>query len=179
MQVKVALLFLVLSLAPAWAAPEAGLYALAGERAEARVSVAGPVGRVSASVPVDGDLRLGRGGRITGGRVVLDLAALRADPLMAAALRGPDGFDVARHPRASYTVTGGSIAGDRIALEGRLSVRGTERALALTGEIRRARGDRFTALLDGAFDRTLFGITVGRPLYGREATVRVRIVAER
>lgn len=174
-------LAVVLALLPAIALgqPAAGIHDLVAGRSSARITVTSPIGEVAATIPAAGTVRVGAAGVVTGGSIVFDAAKLRAEALVVQQLRGPEGFDVARHPEATFALDGGRIHNGRITLEGRLTVRGTTRPVRLTGNVLRARGRRMSAELAGTIDRTAFGIVAGRPLYSRQAQVLLRLLAER
>ena len=179
MRAQIALLVVLVTTQIAVAQPEPGTYRLVPGRSAARLAVASPVGTARLTVPADGEVVIGAGGAVSGGQLVLDTQAMRADALVLQQMRGPEGFDVAQYPRATVAIEGGTVDAARLTLEGRLTVRGTTRPVRLSGEVLREQGRRLSAELAGAIDRTRFGIVAGRPLYARSAEVRLRLVASR
>jgi len=158
-----------------------GGYSIVAGRSSATLSVSGPVGRISATMPLaSGAINVGGGGQITEADAVIDAANARAkNNFVQNQMRGRSGLDVARFPTAAFTSTSASVSGDTVTVKGNLTVRGVTRPISLSGDIVEAGGRRFIMQLSGRINRTEFGITAGRPLYSRQADVSLRLVARR
>ena len=75
-------------------------------------------------------------------------------------LRGPDYFDVARHPTASFTGQGGELAADgSLAIAGRVRLRGIERPMTLVARVVGRRGGSTAFTAAGQIRRSDFGMT--------------------
>lgn len=118
--------------------------------------------------------------------VTLATAQARADlPFVQGALRGEGVLDAAHFPTARFASTAlrGSLPGPAV-VEGRLTLRGITRPLALRAEILRPAGsapddlDRLTLHLQGALRRSDFGADAMPDLVGDrvglDITVRIR-----
>jgi polyisoprenoid-binding protein YceI len=166
---------------PAVAQPAPGTYALVTERASARFLVKSPVGQLRAQMTFrDGALVFGPDGSLRDVRAVLRAGSVRARrAALDAMLKGRSGLDVDRHPLIRFEGTGGGLDGDTLVIEGALTIKGVTRQVRFAGPLR-VRGPRRIAMtLETEIDRTAFGVTAGRPLYSRFATVRLRLVAVR
>lgn len=177
-----ALLPLLLALpAHAQAGVAAGTYEIVPGRALARLTVKSFVGTVEAELPArSGTLTFDERGGIVGGEAVLDAAALTGpSEAIGTLLEKPTGLDVARYPTIGFVATGGGVSGDRLDVEGDLTIKGITRPVRFEGRVVRAGPRRVSALIDAEIDRTAFGITVGRPIYSRFADIRFRLVMSR
>jgi polyisoprenoid-binding protein YceI len=162
------------------AAPEPGTYRLVPDRATARFIVASPLGRMTARMRFEeGSLSFAPGGDVEAVRAVLRADSVRASrSALDTLLRGRSGLDTARHPLIRFEGTG-ARDGDRLVLEGNLTIRGVTRPARFEGPMTVRGPRRIVMTLESRIDRTAFGITAGRPLYSRFATVRLRLVAVR
>jgi polyisoprenoid-binding protein YceI len=160
--------------------PRPGRYRVNRERSSVRMRVGGVAGAISAEVPIlSGTFVVGPDGAVVEARTELDVTRLKAGPMVARALKGRSGLDVARFSTVSFVSTGIVQDGNRLTVDGLLTMRGVTHPVRFTGEIARGGPRRLITQLDGSIDRTRFGLTVGRPLYAREATVRIRAIAVR
>lgn len=158
-----------------------GDYAIVAQRSTATLSVPGPIGKITATMPMQGG-RIGvdGSGQLTAAEAVLDASATRAKSgFVEGQLRGKSGLNVAAFPTASFDATATRVSGTTVRVNGNLTVRGVTKPIELTGEIVEAAPRRFVLSMTGRITRTDFGITAGRPLYSRQADVRLRIVARR
>ncbi|MEO1105492.1 MAG: YceI family protein [Pseudomonadota bacterium] len=158
-----------------------GTYEVLPHRSASLLTIKGPLGSISAEIPMrSGSITVGGGGQITASRAVLDTGAVSAsNGLAERQIRSPTGLDVDRYPTGQFIATGATVSGPDITLRGNLTIKSTTRPITLTGEIVRANDRRFSAVFEGTIDRTKFGVTAGRPLYGRNASVRLRMVARK
>jgi polyisoprenoid-binding protein YceI len=86
-------------------------------------------------------------------------------------LQSPDFFDSERYPELTFRSTSVETAGDRLRVEGDLTIRGVTRAVELHGAFLGAGVDpygneRIALELEGTVDRTQFGLTWNAPLPG-------------
>jgi polyisoprenoid-binding protein YceI len=100
-------------------------------------------------------------GRLSGAAKVASVSA--KDESLAAHLQSPDFFDAERHPELRFESESLSIDGDRIELEGQLTIKGVTRPLHATGEVAGPSGDpmgntRLGFTLQATIDRTAFGV---------------------
>jgi polyisoprenoid-binding protein YceI len=91
------------------------------------------------------------------------------EPNLVAHLLAPDFFDAERAPELRFESTRVAVDGDRVAVNGDLTIKGITREVALEGEyagqITDAYGrERIGVTLTGTIDRTQFGITWNNPL---------------
>lgn len=156
----------------------AGEYSIVADRSLATLVVAGPLGKISASIPMrNGRISVVEGGNIGGAEAVLDTRGTASkNSFVQEQLRGRSGLNVAEYPTAAFVATGASVRGDAVTVKGNLTMRAVTRPITLVGNIQDANRRRFVMRLDGEVDRSEFGITAGRPLYSRKADVRLRIV---
>ncbi len=156
-----------------------GVYQIVPDRSTANITVSGATGKVRATVPFSGHLVVSNGA-VTEVATSMDTRALSTPNQMASRqMRGPKGFDVENHPSAAFRAERIRQSGDDITVDGALTIKGITQRVSFSGEIKHANPNRIQALLTGTIDRTKFGVTAGRPLYGRNAEVRMRFVARR
>jgi polyisoprenoid-binding protein YceI len=91
------------------------------------------------------------------------------DPNLEAHLQSPEFFDAERAP--TLTVESNSITrqGDRVTIDGEITIKGETRPIELTGTVTDPIEDpwgnqRFGLKLEGAVDRTEFGLSWNNPL---------------
>ncbi|WMS40986.1 YceI family protein [Acuticoccus sp. MNP-M23] len=156
-----------------------GVYQIVPDRSMAQITVSGAPGRIRAEVPFSGSLVVS-GGVVTEVTTRMDTRALNTRSQMAARqMRGPKGFDVDNHPAGSFSASRIRQNGDEITVDGNLTIKGVTLPATFSGRIVRFNQRRIQAVLEGTIDRTAFGVTAGRPLYGRSAEVRMHFVARR
>ena len=91
------------------------------------------------------------------------------EPNLIAHLLSPDFFDAERAPELRFRSTAVRIAGEHVSVEGELEIKGIARPVTLEGAVTEPITDpygreRVGITLDGAIDRTEFGITWNNPL---------------
>ena len=91
------------------------------------------------------------------------------DESLAAHLQTPDFFDAERAPEITFAATELRAAGDRLLVNGELTIRGETHPVELTGTIAEAIEDpfgnaRFGLELETTIDRREFGLTWNNPL---------------
>ncbi len=91
------------------------------------------------------------------------------NPDLAAHLLAPDFFDVERHPQLRFVSTRIAVEGDRIEVEGDLTIRGVTRAVrgagSVTGPVEDPYGStRLGVELEAVVDRREFGLEWNMPL---------------
>ncbi len=158
-----------------------GEYAIVADRSTATLTVSAPIGKISATMPMQGGrLTVDASGQLTSADAVLNAAATKAKSSFAEGqMRGKSGLNVAVYPTATFEATGTRVDGTTVTVSGNLTVRGVTKPIELSGEIAESAPRRFVLSMRGTIKRTDFGITAGRPLYSRQADVRLRIVARR
>jgi polyisoprenoid-binding protein YceI len=122
-------------------------------------------------------------GRLAGSA---DVASVQVkDPNLEAHLQTPDFFDAERNPRLTFVSKDVRRAGDEIAIDGEITIKGETRPIEITGTIREPIADpygneRFGLKLKGALDRTQFGVNWNNPLPSGEPALAndVTLVAE-
>jgi polyisoprenoid-binding protein YceI len=86
-------------------------------------------------------------------------------------LSSPEFFDVSRYPQLGFTSTAVAVDGDRLVVDGELTIKGTTRPVRLDGRYVGAGSDpwgndRIGIELEGTVDRTDFGLEWNAPLPG-------------
>jgi polyisoprenoid-binding protein YceI len=86
-------------------------------------------------------------------------------------LQSPDFFDTARYPELRFASTSVSSEGDRIVVEGDLTIKGVTKPVELSGRFVGAANDAFGnerigLELEGVVDRNDFGLSWNAPLPG-------------
>jgi polyisoprenoid-binding protein YceI len=122
-------------------------------------------------------------GRLEGGA---DVASVQVkDPALEADLQSPQFFDAERHPQLEFVSNGISREGDRVTIDGEITIKGTTRPIHLEGRISDPINDpfgkeRFGLKLEGELDRTQFGVNWNNPLPSGEPALanQVRLIAE-
>ncbi|MEM9223380.1 MAG: YceI family protein [Pseudomonadota bacterium] len=158
-----------------------GTYNVVPERSAASLTLRSPLGPVKAELQVaEGTIVVGNGGRVREARTVMDAQSVYTSTEAAVDLiRGRSGLHIERFPTITFEASNMVINGDNVRVRGSLTVKGNTRPVSFTGELLRANDRRFSVALQGKIDRTAFGVTAGRPLYSKDATVRLRIIARK
>jgi polyisoprenoid-binding protein YceI len=91
------------------------------------------------------------------------------DADLEAHLQSPDFFDAERHPQLTFTSHEVQRDGDRVTIDGEITMKGHTEPIELRGTISEPIADpfgneRFGLRLEGTVDRTKFGITWNNPL---------------
>jgi polyisoprenoid-binding protein YceI len=108
-----------------------------------------------------------------------------ADENLAAHLQGPDFFDAQAHPELTFTSGTIERNGDRITIDGEITIKGNTEAVEISGEISDPiadpyGGERFGMTLQTVVDRDRFGVSWNNPLPNGEPALanEVTITAE-
>jgi polyisoprenoid-binding protein YceI len=91
------------------------------------------------------------------------------DPNLEAHLQAPDFFDAERHPEIRFSSKDIRRDGDRLSIDGEITIKGhtepVEISGAITGPINDPYGgERFGITLEATLDRTAFGVSWNNPL---------------
>jgi polyisoprenoid-binding protein YceI len=107
------------------------------------------------------------------------------DDNLAAHLQGPEFFDVQTHPELTFTSKTINRDGDRVTIDGEITIKGHAETAEITGEISDPiadpyGGERFGLRLQSVVDRDTFGIRWNNPLPSGEPALSnmVTITAE-
>jgi polyisoprenoid-binding protein YceI len=107
------------------------------------------------------------------------------DENLAAHLQSPDFFDAEAHPELTFTSNQISRDGDRVMIDGEVTIKGHTEPVEITGEISDPiadpyGGERFGLTLQTTVDRDKFGISWNNPLPSGEPALsnEVTITAE-
>ena len=91
------------------------------------------------------------------------------DENLAAHLQSPDFFDAQAHPELAFISEAIKRAGDRITIDGEITIKGHTETAEITGEISDPiadpyGGERFGLRLETVIDRNTFGVSWNNPL---------------
>jgi polyisoprenoid-binding protein YceI len=91
------------------------------------------------------------------------------DENLAAHLQSPDFFDAQAHPELTFTSKAINRDGDRVTIDGEITIKGRTETAEITGEISDPiadpyGGERFGLTLQAAVDRDTFGVSWNNPL---------------
>ncbi len=107
------------------------------------------------------------------------------DENLAAHLQGPDFFDAQAHPELTFTSKAINRDGDRITIDGEITIKGHTETAEITGETSDPiadpyGGERFGLKLQTVVDRDKFGVSWNNPLPSGEPALsnEVKIIAE-
>ena len=107
------------------------------------------------------------------------------DENLAAHLQSPDFFDAQAHPELTFTSNQISRDGDRVNIDGEITIKGHTETAEITGEISDPiadpyGGERFGLTLQTTVDRDKFGISWNNPLPSGEPALsnKVTITAD-
>jgi polyisoprenoid-binding protein YceI len=107
------------------------------------------------------------------------------DENLAAHLQSPDFFDAQAHPGLTFTSNQISRDGDRVNIDGEITIKGHTETAEITGEVSDPiadpyGGERFGLTLQTTVDRDKFGISWNNPLPSGEPALsnEVTIIAE-
>jgi polyisoprenoid-binding protein YceI len=106
-------------------------------------------------------------GTLTGAARIASLKV--KDPNLEAHLQSPEFFDAERHPQVSFEASDARRDGDRVELDGEITIKGVTKPATLTGTITGPAVDHFGATrvglkLETTVDRTAFDIKWNMPL---------------
>jgi polyisoprenoid-binding protein YceI len=106
------------------------------------------------------------------------------EPNLAAHLQAPDFFDAERNPEITFQSRDVRRQGDRLTIDGEITIKGHTEPIEITGEITDPiqdpyGGERLGLRLEAKVDRTKFGISWNNPLPngGQALSNEVRILA--
>lgn len=119
-------------------------------------------------------------------RGTADVASVQVkDPNLEAHLQSPDFFDAERHPQLTFEASNLRRNGDDVAIDGRITIKGTTQPIEITGTISDPiedpyGNDRFGLQLEGEVDRTAFGVSWNNPLPSGEPALSntVKLIAD-
>jgi polyisoprenoid-binding protein YceI len=107
------------------------------------------------------------------------------DENLAAHLQSPEFFDAEAHPELTFTSIGITRDGDRVTIEGEITIKGHTETAEITGEISDPiadpyGGERFGLAVQTIVDRDKFGVSWNNPLPSGEPALsnEVTITAE-
>jgi polyisoprenoid-binding protein YceI len=107
------------------------------------------------------------------------------DENLAVHLQSPDFFDTQAHPDLTFASKAINRDGDRVAIDGEITIKGHTETAEITGEISDPiadsyGGERFGLTLQTVVDRDTFGVSWNNPLPSSEPALsnEVRITAE-
>lgn len=170
----------VVLLASAAAAQSTTRYTVNAPASRLDLTVRSPIGGQSLSMRFQsGTVVVGAGGQVLSAQIVVDATSMSGSGFFRDRLAGPSGLDIARHPRITFRATQVTQRGSEITINGDLTVRGVTRPVRFDGTISGLGSPRASLNARARIDRTAFGITAGRPLYSRRATVTITLVADR
>jgi polyisoprenoid-binding protein YceI len=122
-------------------------------------------------------------GVLTGSATVASVQV--KDDNLAAHLQGPDFFDAQINPELAFTSKTINRVGDRVTIDGEITIKGHTQTAQITGEISDPMadpygGERFGLTLQTVVDRDTFGISWNNPLPSGEPALSnmVTITAE-
>lgn len=123
------------------------------------------------------------GGKVTGGKFVIDLANLKvtdaAGDRLTGHLKSPDFFDVAKFAEATYEITGVNYTSAGTAdISGNLTVKGVSVPVKLQAQIRNNDDKGFFAQAFLTLDKTLVGITYGAGNVANDVQLAIHIFAK-
>jgi polyisoprenoid-binding protein YceI len=106
-------------------------------------------------------------------------------PDLAAHLQAPDFFDAERHPQLTFEAREIERTGDRLQIEGEITIKGHTEPVHIDGVIGEPMqdpfgGERFGLKLEATVDRTLFGVSWNNPLPSGKPALsnQVRLIAD-
>lgn len=121
------------------------------------------------------------GGKIKGGKFVIDLSALKltdaggGDRLLGH-LKSPDFFDVAKFGEADYEITGVNYTSDNTAeISGNLNIKGATVPVKFTANIRSVDDKGLFAQAFFSLDRTLLGLNYGVGMVSKDVQIAVHL----
>jgi polyisoprenoid-binding protein YceI len=107
------------------------------------------------------------------------------DPNLTAHLQAPDFFDAERHPELTFEANEIKREGDRLEIDGEITIKGHTEPVHITGVIGEPiqdpfGGERFGLTLEAKIDRTAFGVSWNNPLPSGEKALsnQVTLIAD-
>lgn len=125
------------------------------------------------------------GGKITGGKFVIDLAGVKvtdaAGEKLEGHLKAPDFFDAAKFPEATFTITNVKYTSETaVEISGDLNIKGTNVPLKFPGYVRSV--DAAKGLFAQAFfslDKNTIGIAYGKGMVADDVQIAVQLFAKK
>ena len=124
-----------------------------------------------------------RDGAVTGSAQVSSISV--KDPNLEAHLQAPDFFDAERHPKLEFRSGDIRRDGDRLTIDGEVTIKGHTEPVEIEGHISDPindpyGGERFGLQLEAKIDRTAFGINWNNPLPSGEPALsnEVTLIAD-
>ena len=106
-------------------------------------------------------------------------------PELAAHLQAPDFFDAERHPELTFEAREIERTGDRLQIDGEITIKGHTEPVHIEGVISDPLqdpfgGERFGLALEATVDRTVFGLNWNNPLPSGKPALsnQVRLIAD-
>jgi polyisoprenoid-binding protein YceI len=107
------------------------------------------------------------------------------DENLAAHMQSPDFFDAQAHPELTFTSNAINRDGDRVTIDGDITIKGHTETVEITGEISDPiadpyGGERFGLTLQTVLDRDTFGVSWNNPLPSGQPALsnEVKIIVE-
>lgn len=123
------------------------------------------------------------GGKLTGGKFVMDIANLKvtdaAGDRLAGHLKSAEILDAAKNPEATFEITGVNYTAENTAtVSGNLTFNGVTLPLSFTANIRNSDDKGFFAQAFFGFDRTLFGVKYGVGAVSNDVQLAIHLFAK-
>ncbi len=134
--------------------------------------------------PIKSGMVMVDGGKLTGGKFVIDLANLKVTDAgggdrLTGHLKSPDFFDVAKFGEAAFEITSVNYTGQNSAdINGNLTVKGLTVPVKMVAQIRNADEKGFFAESFLTLDKTLVGINYGTGNVYNDVQLAVHIFAK-
>lgn len=134
-------------------------------------------------VPIKSGTVAVTGGKLTGGKFVMDLSALKVtDPAgdrLAGHLKSAEILDVAKFPEAVFEITSVNYTADNAAtITGNLNFHGTTLPVSFSANIRNSDDKGFFAQAFFGMDRTLFGVKYGVGAVSNDVQLAIHLFAK-
>ena len=134
-------------------------------------------------VPIKSGTVAVTGGKLTGGKFVMDLSALKvtdaAGDRLAGHLKSAEILDVAKFPEAVFEITSVNYSSDNAAnITGNLTFHGTTLPISFSANIRNSDDKGFFAQAFFGMDRTLFGVKYGVGAVSNDVQLAIHLFAK-
>ncbi|MFN5363415.1 MAG: YceI family protein [Bacteroidota bacterium] len=123
------------------------------------------------------------GGKLTGGKFVIDMAGLKvtdaAGDRLAGHLKSAEILDAAKYPEAVFEITSVNYSSENAAtIGGNLSFHGATLPVSFSANIRNSDDKGFFAQAFFSFDRTLFGVKYGVGAISNDVQLAIHLFAK-
>ncbi len=120
------------------------------------------------------------GGKIVGGKFVIDLASVKVTDFAGEKLEGhlkaPDFFDLGKSSEATYVISNVKYSGaNKISVDGILTLKGVTAPVKFTGVVRGLDDKKLFAEATFTLDKSAFGIATGPKLAGVANDVQITV----